>query len=950
MGQNARDGCRLVGREPELESLTCLFGSGMPASALVFTGGPGIGKTALWEVGLRIAQESGFRVLAARPSEAEAQHPFAALFDLLESVGADILDELPVPQRRALEAALLRSEPVDVGPEPFALGVALLGVLRSVVARMPLLLAIDDLQWLDRASADALTFAARRLNGPGYRFLLARRSDAPTDVERALGSAGTSRLDVAPLSLEGTYRLLSQRFGLAVPPRTLNRLFEATHGIPLLIIELGQMLAAQDNPLVAPDLSVAELAGNPFGARVASLAPPARQALLAASVSGHLSLNALQDVADAAAIDDLITAGLLIVDGRRVRPSHPLLAVAIRRLSNAQDKRALHVLLAGSAADEALRARHLALAASRPDPGLAGLIASAADAALRRGAAHEAVDLAEHALRLTPQADPALPGRLLALAEHLVRVGELARARELLAPRIADFPPGPARARVHLLLAEAGNLTEHEHHLELALAETEDEPELRAIALAAKSVLLSVIRVERIDVAESCAQQARALATSRGAPLARQVLQALAWVGVMRGRPLDDLVAVSSGHEPASLYENSIDRQLGVRLVFRGQVADARTVFGKLSALADERGEARFRAAIQIQLSEVELRAGRVSECARLVDQRREWAALDDLDANWARCQALLAAIKGNPQDTDRWAARVAAMVAASDEDPGLLWDELEVRRARGIAALLTRRPDQAAEDLEMVWQHTCREGISEPGAFPVAPDLVEALIGLGRISDAAAVTARLRGLADGQGHPWALASADRCAAAVALASGYDEDAATRLAGAAAAMGELGLGFDQARSLLWLGQTARRARKRAAARHYLGTAAAAFADLGCDGWCERARAELALVGGSSRSPDTNALTPAEQRVATLAAEGLSNKQIARQLFIAEHTVEVHLARAYSKLGVHSRTQLANHLARASNPGTADLALAAVDGEYLGRPAAAEVAHRPDVAC
>jgi len=720
--------------------------------------------------------------------------------------------------------------------------------------------------------------------------------------------------------LEGTYRLLT-RLGLVMPPRTLKGLFEATQGIPLLVLELGQMVASQGTQVVG-DPSVAELSGNPFRTRVAGLGPPARRALLAASVSDHLSLTVLQRVADPAAIDNLIAAGLLVVDGRRVRPAHPLLAVAIRRLSTEEDKRALHVLLAGCVADETLRARHLALATSRPDVNMSGRIAAAADAALRRGAAHDAADLAEHALRLTPAEAADFPGRLLALAEHLVRVGELARARELLVPRTGDFPPGAARARVHLLLAEAGSLTEHEHHLELALAESQDEPELRAMALAAKSVLLTVIRLERVDVAEACAEDAQVLATSRGAPLAPQVLQALAWVRVMRGLPLDDLVVLSSPRESVSLYENSIDRQLGVRLVFRGQVAEARTVFRRLSALADERGEARFRAAIQIQLSEVELRSGRVRECARLVDQQREWAALDDLDANWARCQALLAAVKGDRQDAERWAARVVAMVASSDEDPGLLWDELEVRRARGIAALLTRRPDQAAEALGMVWEHTRREGINDPGAFPVAPDLVEALIGLGRISEAAAVTDRLRVLAESQRHPWALASADRCAAAIALASGYNEDAAARLAGAAAAMGDLSLGFDQARSLLWLGQSARRARKRAAARRYLDTAAAAFAELGCDGWAARARAELAPLAGT-RGPASRALTPAEQRVAALAADGLSNKQIARQLFIAEHTVEVHLARAYSKLGVHSRTQLANHLARSPRPGTED---------------------------
>ena len=168
MGHSAPDGCRLIGREPEVESLTGLFGPRATASALVFSGGPGIGKTALWEAGLRIAQESGFRVLAARPSEAEAQQPFAALIDLLENVGADILNELPTPQRRALEAALLRPEPVDGGPEPLALGVALLGALRSMMARTPLLVA-------NKQIARQLFIAEHRSGAPGSRLRQAWR-------------------------------------------------------------------------------------------------------------------------------------------------------------------------------------------------------------------------------------------------------------------------------------------------------------------------------------------------------------------------------------------------------------------------------------------------------------------------------------------------------------------------------------------------------------------------------------------------------------------------------------------------------------------------------------------------------------------------------------------------------------------------------------------------------
>ena len=207
------------------------------------------------------------------------------------------------------------------------------------------------------------------------------------------------------------------------------------------------------------------------------------------------------------------------------------------------------------------------------------------------------------------------------------------------------------------------------------------------------------------------------------------------------------------------------------------------------------------------------------------------------------------------------------------------------------------------------VWDHTRREGVDDPGAFPVAPDLVEALVWLERTAEASTIASRLRDLAERQEHPWGLATARRCAAVIRLASGYDEQAAEELADAAASYGELGLGFDQARSLLWLGREARRARKRAMARRVLQAAAADFDALGADGWTEQARAELGLLGARVVTP-MGVLTTAEQRVVELAAAGLSNKEIAKRLFVAVHTVEVHLGHAYAKLGVRSRAQLA----------------------------------------
>jgi DNA-binding NarL/FixJ family response regulator len=238
----------------------------------------------------------------------------------------------------------------------------------------------------------------------------------------------------------------------------------------------------------------------------------------------------------------------------------------------------------------------------------------------------------------------------------------------------------------------------------------------------------------------------------------------------------------------------------------------------------------------------------------------------------------------------------------------------LEGMRARGIGNLLAGDAAAAAESLAFVWQHLEREGVEEPAAFPVAAELVEALCELGQLDQAQAITDRLRELCESQDHPWGAATTRRCAALVQLASQQNADqASTDLAAAAAAYAALGLRFDRARSLLSLGRAQRRLRKWGAARATLDEAAAAFEELGSPGWVELVRAEHAQVGG--RRPKTaGELTPAEQRVAGLAAEGLANKEIAQRLVVSVRTVELHLKHAYEKLGISSRAQLARRLA------------------------------------
>jgi DNA-binding NarL/FixJ family response regulator len=478
--------------------------------------------------------------------------------------------------------------------------------------------------------------------------------------------------------------------------------------------------------------------------------------------------------------------------------------------------------------------------------------------------------------------------------------------------RDAAGPRAPAARR-----GQARSLAEHEDHLELALADCGTDEALRATALATKSRLAALVRVERIGEAGELARQAHRLARSADAGVRQQALHALAWTPVLCGRPIDDLQGeLSASPSSANRYDGLIERPAGARLAFRGNVREARELFRRQLALAEERGETMSSAVLYLNLCELALRAGDGREAGRLLGQWAESGALEGVEPAHARCQAFRAALTGRLDEMERWASVAAEPTALGD--PWDKWDELELLRAYGLAALLGQDPGRAAEALGEVQEHCEREGVTEPGAFPVAADLVEALVWLDRVDEARAVTRWLGDLATGQDHPWGLATAARCQAIIGLSSGYDELIAAGLASAAARYGELGLDFDRARSLLWLGRQLRRARKRAAARRMLAQASLEFDQLGLDGWARQASAEVDLLG-SGTVP--GALTPAQRRVAELAAAGLSNKEIARRLFVAVHTVEVHLTNAYAKVGVRSRAQLARYLATEGQAGS-----------------------------
>jgi DNA-binding CsgD family transcriptional regulator len=522
-----------------------------------------------------------------------------------------------------------------------------------------------------------------------------------------------------------------------------------------------------------------------------------------------------------------------------------------------------------------------------------------------RGATHEAEELGAEALRLTPHSDDAYRERLLVLARCHLAAGDLQRASTLLGERLAEFPAGPERARAHLLMGEAVDGRSEEAHLELALAEAGDDSEVRAAALIRRATLRALYRVDRLDEAEAWAQAAVLAAPADRTDLCQEAVSALAWTRILRGRRIDDLRS-SDQLQPSgvSQYYRSADRPFGVRLAFRGEVARARAAFSQLHSRAEALGDVRFGLGVSIQQCELELRAGDPIAAGRVLDELDGWSALTEMSIVTARLHAVHAALRGEPAEATQW----ADTVAHAPEDECANWDRLEAVRARGIAALSAEDWSSAARLLASVWDHTVNEGIDDPGAFPVAGDLVEALV-LGSDTAAAdAVLKRLRGLATDQGHPWGTVTAKRCEAALRPASDLDA-AADELLEAAAAYATLGMSFDSARTLLFAGRALRRGKKRAAARRALADAEAAFMAMTCEGWAAAVRLELSRVSGRKPAGESE-LTPSELRVAELAASGLTNKEIAAQLFVSVYTVEAHLSRAYSKLGVRSRAELA----------------------------------------
>ena len=472
-----------VGGQAELTSIRTLVERAEGgALALVLEGEAGIGKSTLWQAGVEVARERGYRVLSSRPAEAERGLAHAGLGDLLENVLDSVLPVLPTPRRRALEVALLVEEDAQ-GLDPRTLGVAVRSALEVLAAEGPVVLAIDDVQWLDPSSANALAFALRRLDEQAILVLLTRRrgESAEPKLEQALPAGRVERVHVGPLSLGAIHQLLRARLGLALPRATLLRVHDASGGNPFYALELVRALDAEVD--AARLLRVPESLEGLVRARLEELPATTRESLLLAAAVGRPSTELLASLGvDEEALGFAFENRVLERDDATIRFAHPLLASAVYYGASADARRRAHGRLADVVADPLDRARHLALSTESSEPGVAGVLEEASALASSRGASLAASELAEHALRLTPaDAGEDRHRRAVVAARAHRSAGEWTRARSLLGDLLVETHSGARRAETLVLLAELESARGSIPLLEEALGEAASSPALQSV-------------------------------------------------------------------------------------------------------------------------------------------------------------------------------------------------------------------------------------------------------------------------------------------------------------------------------------------------------------------------------------------------------------------------------------------------------------------------------------
>jgi DNA-binding CsgD family transcriptional regulator len=928
----------IIGRDPELASIRSLLdGLTSGAAALLIEGEAGIGKSTLWTAGIALALERDCRVLRCRPAESEAQLSYAALGDLLEDVLDDVLGLLPDPQRHALEVAMLRAGGAASPADPRAVSVAALGVVRALAGSGPLLLAVDDVQWLDPSSARVLEFVVRRLTIEPVGILAAVRTSGPGRVplglDRALPPQRLLRLLMAPLSVGALSALLRVQLDATLPRPTLLRVREATGGNPLFALELTRALLDRDAELEpGGGLPVPSTLRELLLLRLARLPARGRRLLLAVAALSRPTVGLVERLGD---LPDLATrdleraaqAGIVELDDDRIRFTHPLLGSALYSEASDRQRRRLHQQLAQVVADPEERARHRALGADGPDAQAAGMLDQAAELAHTRGAPDAAAELLVLAGQLTPPTRAADRWRRTTdAARYYYEAGDPARARKLLDQVLASSPSGQRRARA--LLRQATVLHDSDGPvasvplLQQALGRAGDDLVLTMEVereLAHDLWLAGDARAARLHARAAVALAERlgdrpATVTARAEELL--VISALEGVTPERLEQAASLAASPSGASAGAGLTNleSARQTLALLLMVVGDFDRSRGIYLEEARRVVEQGRDWEREYLEWCLARLEYRAGNFDRAA----QHAEASYTESLGREGLQCEALyiraeVAAVLGQTE-----VARQAAEEGlATAERLGLRLSALRNRSVLGFLELSLGNLAAAHRQLGPAAAAVWAIGLGEPGYLPFLPDEIEALIGLGELDQAESLLAPFEQQARALDRAWALAAGARCRAMLHAAHNDLPQALEGLDRALAAHRRTAQPFEVGRTLLVAGTVRRRARKWGAARTLLERALASFEELGAPLWAAKTRAELRRIGG--RPTASGRLTPTEEQVAELVAAGRSNREVADALFMSVNTVEANLSRIYHKLGVRSRTELGAKLAAQAPP-------------------------------
>jgi DNA-binding NarL/FixJ family response regulator len=913
----------VVGREEELSRLHGFVdGIAEGACGMVIRGEAGIGKTSLWRAGVDAAEQMGIRVLVTRCAEAEMPFALGGIADLLDTALADIGDELAEPQRSALAVAVGLEVPEDGTPGRIALPRAFLACLRTLAGHCPLLVAIDDVQWLDPPSVRILAFAARRFGDAPIGVLVSQRGDAadPLNLRNAFDDR-YAELRVGSLSVGALHHLIRTRLGLRISRPSLARVHEASGGNPMFALELAQVAASAGAPLPVPS-SLEEL----VSARVAALPPEVMPLLAAVAAVERPTLTLMEAViddahrlVDAAALSGAVTVG---ADGF-IRFTHPLLASSAYAAVPAAARQALHARLAITGSDTEERARHVALSTFEPDAKAAALLDEAAARARSRGAPDAAATLARHAIRLTPGAEVAArEERAVTVATYLMDAAQMASAGAVLDELLAGGITGTRRARALLLrtLVES-DLLEGERFATEALHHASDDPALRARVL----LTLGTTPAQHGDFGgiESIVDEALAIAEEVGDPvLLAAALQCAAMVADVAGRPepslIERAVALAGDHPPLQGFSSPRFVLAKLKLP-AGDLAGARELLEAELEITRRWGHEDLTQRVLGSLFDLEFQVGKWERAQQHLETYWRLAFDGEYRLNAAhvgRRQALLAAVRGRDDE----ARRLALETIKSGDEFHFPWLAGVGHWVLGFLALSLGEPASAWEELRFLRETSELADGAEPIQHGLAmlPDAVEAAVAVDRLEEAERLTSSLEDHARARKHQWAALAVQRSRALLLLARGESQAALVAAETAASGFEASGFPLDRGRALLVAGECLRRLGERRRAAERLQTAKGVFSELGAAHWLQRAENELRRANPRPRRD--RELTDAERRVAALVAGGRTNREVAAQLFTTVGTVEVHLTRIYRKLGVRSRTDLARQVAE----GTLDL--------------------------